>query len=112
MSYRGKVTRTGNSRGFRFASALFQSHPEFAEGDVEATVIAPGRLLVQMRTPQDDRGEDPVFEAYLSFLESQLVRQPALLQPFTAHELSGVEELLEGVTYDPDEVLDDDFELP
>lgn len=31
--YRGKQVRTGNSLGFRFDSALFKSHPEFAGGE-------------------------------------------------------------------------------
>ena len=43
--YRGKQAKTGNSQGFRFAKALFQSHPEFS-GEVRAHPIAPGRMLV------------------------------------------------------------------
>jgi hypothetical protein len=30
VEYRGKLTKTGNSTGFRFESALFKSHPEFS----------------------------------------------------------------------------------
>ena len=48
--YRGKQVRTGNSLGFRFDSALFKSHPEFA-GEVKAHVIAPGRMLSSGRVP-------------------------------------------------------------
>jgi hypothetical protein len=44
-TYRGKRAKTGNSLGIRFEKALFQSHPEFS-GEVQAHVIAPGRMLV------------------------------------------------------------------
>jgi hypothetical protein len=30
VEYMGKLTKTGNSTGFRFESALFKSHPEFS----------------------------------------------------------------------------------
>jgi len=112
MSYRGRATRTGNSRAIRLESALFTSHPEFAEGDVEADVIAPGCLLIRTSGHADEATADPVFSAYLAFLEDQLARHPELLQPLSAEDLVGLDELLDGVTYDRDEVLDDEFELP
>jgi hypothetical protein len=112
MSYSGRATRTGNSRAFRFESALFTSHPEFAEGDMEADVIAPGRLLIRTRPPEDEVNPDPVFGAYLAFLEAQMVANPDLLRPFTTEDIAGLDELLEGVEYDKDEALDEDFELP
>ena len=112
MSYSGRATRTGNSKAFRFESALFTSHPEFAEGDVEADVIAPGRLLIRTRSREDEERGDPVFGAYLAFLEAQMVANPDLLRPFTTEDVAGLDELLEGVEYDKEEVLDEEFELP
>ena len=112
MSYSGRATRTGNSRAFRFESALFTSHPEFAEGDMEADVIAPGRLLIRARSREAEVNQDPVFGAYLAFLEEQMVASPELLRPFTTEDVAGLDELLEGVEYDKEEALDEEFELP
>jgi hypothetical protein len=112
MPYSGRATRTGNSKAFRFESALFTSHPEFAEGDVEAYVIAPGRLLIRTRSREDAESEDPVFGAYLAFLEEQMVANPNVMRPFTTEDVAGLEELLEGVEYDKEELLDEEFELP
>jgi hypothetical protein len=112
MSYTGRTTRTGNSKAIRLESALFTSHPEFAEGDVEADVIAPGCLLIRTRGQGNDESQDPVFAAYLAFLEDQLANRPELLRPLTTEDVAGLEALLDGVVYDKEELLDDDFELP
>jgi hypothetical protein len=112
MPYSGRTTRTGNSKAFRFESALFTSHPEFAEGDVEADVIAPGRLLIRTRSHEDAERGDPVFGAFLAFVEAQMVANPDLIRPFTTDDVAGLDELLEGVEYDKEEVLDEEFELP
>jgi hypothetical protein len=112
MPYSGRTTRTGNSKAFRFESALFTSHPEFAEGDVEADVIAPGRLLIRTRSHEDAGRGDPVFGAFLAFVEAQMVANPDLIRPFTTDDVAGLDELLEGVEYDKEEVLDEEFELP
>ncbi len=112
MPYSGRATRTGNSKAFRFESALFTSHPEFAEGDMEADVIAPGRLLIRTLSHEGEEDGDPVFGAYLAFLGEQMVANPDLLRPFTTEDVAGLDELLEGVEYDKDEELDEEFELP
>jgi hypothetical protein len=112
MSYRGRATRTGNSKALRFESALFASHPEFAEGDMEAHIIAPGCLLVRTRSQGSDERGDPVFGAYLAFLEEQIAHSPGLLRPLTTEDVAGLDELLDGVEYDEEETLDDGFELP
>ena len=112
MSYTGRATRTGNSRAIRLESALFTSHPEFAEGEVEADVIAPGCLLIRTPAQGRDESRDPVFSAYLGFLEAQIANRPELLRPLTTEDVAGLDELLEGVVYDKGEALDDEFELP
>lgn len=112
MSYTGRATRTGNSRGFRFESALFASHPEFASGDLEAHVIAPGRLLVRTRRESGKDESDPVLDAYLAFLGEQISVRPEMLRPLTEMDIAGLDELLAGVAYDENEELDEGFELP
>jgi hypothetical protein len=37
---------------------------------------------------------------------------PDLIRPFTTEDVAGLDELLEGVEYDEEEVLDEEFELP
>src|SRR5216683_2061380 len=80
--YRGRQAKTGNSLGLRFDKALFQSHPEFS-GDVRAHVIAPGRMLVIAETSSKSRGqkEDPVIEAFLSFLAIDMTTAPQRIKP-------------------------------
>lgn len=112
MPYTGRATRTGNSRAFRFESALFTSHPEFAEGDMEADVIAPGRLLIRTRAQGENESQDPVLGAYLAFLEEQMAHHPELLRPLTNEDVAGLDELLDGVEYEKEEALDEGFELP
>jgi hypothetical protein len=112
MPYKGRATRTGNSRAIRLESALFTSHPEFAEGDMEADVIAPGYLLVRTRSQDADASRDPVFGAFLAFLENQITERPDLLRPLGTEDVAGLDELLDGVVYDKEEALDDEFELP
>jgi hypothetical protein len=112
MPFTGRAAKTGNSRGFRFESALFAAHPEFATGDVEADVIAPGRMLVRTRGEQDDHEPDPVLDAYLAFMGAQMARRPDLIGPLTEEDVAGLDELLEGVEYDLDEELDGGFERP
>jgi antitoxin PrlF len=112
MAYTGRAARTGNSRGFRFESALFTAHPEFATGDVEADVIAPGRLLVRARVHAQQVDDDPVLDAFLAFLADQMRRHPDRIDALTPEDVAGLDELLAGVEYGADEKLDDAFELP
>jgi hypothetical protein len=112
MSYTGRASRTGNSKALRFESAFFTSHLEFAEGDMEADVIAPGCLLVRTRSQGEDESRAPVFGAYLAFLQEQIAHLPERLRPLTTEDVAGLEELLDGVVYDKEEDLDDGYELP
>lgn len=112
MTYRAKAATVGNSRAFRVDSALFRAHPEFAEGEFDVSVIAPGRLLVQATSdvPEDD--SDPVLDAFLGFIEHQMIQRPDLLSSVTVADRREVHELLRGVKADPDEELGDAFTLP
>lgn len=111
MTYHATATSTGNSKGLRLDAALYREHPEFARGQFDVDVIAPGRLLVCARGPVDS-GADPVFDAFFAFLDQQMATQPTLITPFAAQDIAGVDALLDGVTANPDEDLGDDFEMP
>jgi len=101
--YRGKLTRTGNSSGFRFEGALFKSHPEF-KGEVTAHIIAPGRMLVTAEPGPVDR-EDPVLSAFLAFLARDMERNPNSIRPLDEARMKRIEELTKGVVVDLDEDL-------
>jgi antitoxin PrlF len=107
--YRGKQTRTGNSSGFRFESALFRSHPEF-NGEVKAHVIAPGQMLVSAIAPSREESEenDPVLEAFLAFLAKDMEDHPEQIKPLSADLMERIERLTQGMTVDPDEDLGDE----
>lgn len=105
--YRGKQAKTGNSLGFRFDKALFQSHPEFS-GEVRAHVIAPGRMLV-VAEPANKlrREEDPVMLAFLSFLAGDMVRSPRQIQPLDKTLMNRIHTLVGGMSVNPEEDLGD-----
>ena len=107
--YRGKQTRTGNSSGFRFESALFRSHPEF-NGEVKAHVIAPGQMLVSAIAPSREESEenDPVLEAFLAFLAKDMEDHPEQIKPLSADLMERIERLTQGMTVDLDEDLGDE----
>jgi hypothetical protein len=107
--YRGKQTKTGNSSGFRFESALFKSHPEF-NGEVTAHVIAPGRMLVMAETPERERA-DPVMASFLAFLAQDIAQAPQNIRPLDPKLVKRVNKLTKGVAVSPDEDLGDDVSL-
>ncbi len=104
--YSGKLTRTGNSLGFRFDRALFRSHPEFS-GEVMAHVIAPGRMLVSVaKVPA--RRRDSVMEAFLAFLASDISNAPEAIKPMSRELTARIDRLVEGVSVSWDEALSED----
>lgn len=107
--YRGKRTRTGNSTGFRFDSALFKSHPEFS-GEVKAHVIAPGRMLVSVAEPIVER-RDPVMEVFLAFLARDIVSAPESIGPMSKERAARIDRLVKGVVVKGDEDLGDEYLL-
>jgi len=107
--YRGKRTRTGNSTGFRFDSALFKSHPEFS-GEVKAHVIAPGRMLVSVAEPIAER-RDPVIEAFLAFLAHDIALAPEAVRPLSKERAARIDRLVKGVEVKGDEDLGDEYLL-
>ncbi len=105
--YKGKQAKTGNSLGLRFDKALFQSHPEFS-GDVQASVIAPGRMLVvAQRSPRTRPEEDPVIASFLSFLATDMTRTPHRVMPLDESLIRRIDRIAADIDTDPDEELGD-----
>jgi prlF antitoxin for toxin YhaV_toxin len=107
--YRGKQTKTGNSSGFRFEGALFKSHPEF-NGEVRATVIAPGRMLVVAETAQQERA-DPVMASFLAFLAQDIASAPQQIRPLDRKVIKRMAKLTKGIVVSPEEDLGDGVSL-
>ena len=105
QSFNGKSTSIGNSNGFRFDAALFKANPEFF-GEVRATVLAPGQMLVSVVSMDEqpsalqDEESNPVMQAFLSFLEGQMKAQPELIEPVSAAQMAHIAALVEGVEPD------------
>ena len=107
--YRGKQARTGNSLGLRFDKALFQSHPEFS-GEVRAHLIAPGRMLVVAEPVVGSRrrGNDPVMEAFLSFLAADMANFPQQIKPLGTALTRRIDVLTRHARSSPHEELGDE----
>ena len=78
---------------------------------MEAHVIAPGHMLVRARVP-GEAGRSPEVDAFLGLLEEEIRENPHRLRPLTEEDVAGLDDLLEGVEYDKEEALEDEFELP
>ena len=99
--YAGKVTRVGNSKGIRLDAAFFKAHPEFG-GDVQATVLAEGQVLLSAKAKRRTRGKkaeapDPVIASFLGFLERQMRAHPERIRPLDPKLLDEIGALVEGV---------------
>ena len=105
QTFSGKSTPIGNSNGIRFDAALFKTHPEFF-GEVKATVLGPGQMLVSVLSadttiaqPVEDEC-NPVMQAFLHFLERQMTEHPELIEPMDEADLAQIAALVEGVEAD------------
>ena len=99
--YAGKVTQVGNSKGIRLDAAFFKAHPEFG-GDVQATVLAEGQVLLSAKAKRRTRGKtadtvDPVMASFLGFLERQMRAHPERIRPLDAKLLDEIGVLVRGV---------------
>ena len=105
QTFSGKSTPIGNSNGIRFDAALFKTHPEFF-GEVKATVLGPGQMLVSVlpaEAASTDVGDDesnPVMQAFLHFLQVQMTEHPELIEPVDEAALGQIAGLVEGVEPD------------
>ena len=98
--YSGKVTPVGNSKGIRLDAAFFKAHPEF-DGEVRATVLADGQVLLSARSTgvkaKADEKHDPVLLGFLGFLEAQMTAHPALIAAADPAQLARIGNLVKGV---------------
>lgn len=108
MTYKGRFTKAGNSSAYAFEAALFRSHPEFNENNVEADYIGPGVLLVRAldAEPAAGQGDDPVLGAFLSFIERDMLENPASIQPLSEDQLARAERLVGEMKIDLNERID------
>ncbi|HEX9727903.1 MAG TPA: hypothetical protein VGA37_05320 [Gemmatimonadales bacterium] len=113
-SYRAKATTVGHSKALRLDRALFHAHPEFATGEFNVSVLGPGAMLVTARGPTSRKPAetDPVLEAYLAFVEQEMISRPESIRPLTTADVRGLDTLLADVVVARAEELADDFELP
>lgn len=96
--YAGKVTPVGNSKGIRLDAAFFKAHPEF-NGEVRATVLADGQLLLSAKSgaARARAGEDPVVLGFLGFLEREMQAKPEDIVAADAAQLKRIGKLVAGV---------------
>ena len=99
--YGGKVTQVGNSKGIRLDATFFKAHPEFG-GEVQATVVAEGQVLLSAKAQRRSRGRkaetlDPVMVSFLAFLEGQMRAHPERIRPLDETLLGEIGMLVEGV---------------
>lgn len=101
-TYSGRVTAVGNSTGIRFDSALFKLHPEFS-GDIRATVVADGHMLVSAKPLSADIAEeveDPVMLAFLQFIAKDMLDRPEDITPLDVAQMDRIGKLVAGVETD------------
>lgn len=107
MSYKGKITTTGTSEAIRLDKDLFKQHPEFKQqAEVRADIIGPGKMLISVVDNLNTNNEDdPIVGAFLSFLEKDMVNNPATITPVDANVIARAKSLTAGMS-----VTDDDFD--
>lgn len=75
--------------------------------DKIAYVIRGGQVILEKAKPQDDQ-VDPAVQAFLGFLEREMVSNPQRLKPFGGETSRRAAELVEGMDVDLDAPLDGD----
>ena len=79
-------------------------------------MIAPGRMLVVAEEPPGQamasrEEEDPVMQAFLSFIEQDLVKSPQTVKPLRPRLAGRVKTIVGYLPVDPDEELDEEYFL-
>lgn len=75
--------------------------------DKIAYVIRDGQVILEKAEPPDDQ-VDPAVQAFLGFLEREMVNTPQRLRPFGGETGRRAAELVEGMDVDLDAPLDDE----
>jgi antitoxin PrlF len=109
MSCKGKITTSGASEAIRLDKDLFKQNPEFKQqAEVRADIIGPGKMLISvLNRPETTTEEDPIVDAFLSFIEKDMLHNPASLTPLSADVISRAKALTAGIVV-TDEDFDDD----
>ena len=110
--YNGSITTTGRSEAIRLDKDLFKQHPEFQQkAKVQASVIAPGQMLISLldNVASDDEDEDPVVTAFLSFIEQDILKHPDHIIPLSEELLQNMSALTQGVEVSDEEVFPDEI---
>jgi hypothetical protein len=112
MSFKGALTTSGNSHAIRFEAALAKAAPEFAAkaGAVRIELLGAGTALVFLEAAQP-AGDDPMVEAWLRFIERDVIRNPERLHLLTETEAQDLERLVEGVAVQDNEILPEDVTI-
>lgn len=113
-AYKGSITTTGSSEAFRFEKSLFRQNPEFRQkASIEAHVIGPGTLLVQVTDslPEQDAQDDPMVSAFLSFIEKDVIAHPERIAPLSVSAIARGTVLTQSVTVSDDDTIPDDVSL-
>jgi len=112
MSFKGALTTSGNSHAIRFEAALAKAAPEFAarSGAVRIELLGAGAALVFLEEalPAED---DPMVEAWLRFIERDVIEHPERLHALTEAEATELERMVQGVVVSDDEILPDDVTI-
>jgi antitoxin PrlF len=99
-TFTGTITTTGKSEAIRLDKALFRLHPEFRQrARVRAQVIAPGHALISVveEGKPAPTEEDPVFTAFLAFLERDMKTHPERITPLSKRVIARGIRLTKGV---------------
>jgi antitoxin PrlF len=110
--YNGSITTTGRSEAIRLDKDLFKQHPEFQQkAKVQASVIAPGQILISLidNVESVDEDEDPVVTAFLSFIEQDMLKNPEHIIPLSNELLQNLSALTRGVEVSDNEILPDEI---
>ncbi len=101
MAYKGKITTSGTSEAIRLEKELFKQNPEFKQqAEVRADIIGPGKMLISVLGKQEkDLEEDPIVEAFLSFLERDMQKNPTNLSPLDPATIKKAKALTSKVVY-------------
>lgn len=75
--------------------------------DKVAYVIRGGQVILEKAEPEDGQ-VDPAIQAFLGFLEHEMISNPQRLKPFGGEIAGRAAELVEGVEVDLDASLDDE----
>ena len=93
--------RSGIRRVSGSTRLFFKAHPEF-DGEVQATILAEGQVLLSAKATRKVRAKkpeslDPVMASFLGFLEEQMREHPDRIRPLDARLLDEIGALVKGV---------------